>query len=77
MLKATVTSAVVATDNVAVNVNEVPAFSAMVVALVASVTVGADSFSAIVTLTCCVPFSVTPDFPETLPISIVAVSSPS
>ena len=49
----------------------------MVVALVASVTVGADSFSAIVTLTCCVPFSVTPDFPETLPISMVAVSSPS
>ena len=56
MLKATVTSAVVATDNVAVSVNDVPAFSAMDVALVASVTVGADSFSVIVTLTCCVPF---------------------
>ena len=71
------TSAVVATDNVAVSVNEEPAFSAIVLSLVASVTVGADSFSAIVTLTCCVPFSVTPDFPETLPISMVAVSSPS
>ena len=66
-----------ATDRVAVNVNEEPAFSAMDVALVASVTVGADSFSAIVTLTCCVLFSVSPHFPETLLISIVAVSSPS
>ena len=48
MLKATVTSAVVATDNVAVKVNDVPAFSAMDVALVARVTVGADSLSVIV-----------------------------
>ena len=77
MLKATVTSAVVATDRVAVKDNDEPAFSAIDVSLVASVTVGADSFSEIVTLTCCVLFSVTPDFPETLLISIVAVSSPS
>ena len=52
MLKATVTSAVVATDNVAVKVKDVPAFSAIDVALVARVTVGSDSFSEIVTLTC-------------------------
>ena len=75
--KATVIAASVAPDKVAVSVNDVPAFSAIDVALVANVTVGADSFSEIVTLTCCVLFSVTPDFPETLLISIVAVSSPS
>ena len=61
----------------AVKVNDEPAFSAIDVSLVASVTIGADSFSEIVTLTCCVLFSVTPDLPETLLISIVAVSSPS
>ena len=77
VLNATVTSAVVATDKVAVNVRDEPAFSAIDVALVARVTVGADSFSEIVILCCCVPFSVTPDLPETPLISIVAVSSSS
>ena len=43
--RATVTSAVVATDRVAVSVKDVPAFSAILVALVARVTVGADSLS--------------------------------
>ena len=44
----TVTSAVVATDKVAVNVSEEPAFSAILVADVARVTVGALSLSVIV-----------------------------
>ena len=76
MLKATVTSAVVATDNVAVKVNDVPAFSAMDVALVARVTVGADSLSVIVIVFDCEPFSVALP-PETLLIARVAVSFPS
>ena len=66
----------VATDNVAVSVNEVPAFSAMDVALVASVTVGADSLSVIVIVFDCDPLSAAPP-PETLLIARVAVSFPS
>ena len=46
--RVTVTSAVVATDNVAVNVNDVPAFSLIDVADVVNVTVGALSSSVIV-----------------------------
>ena len=44
----TITLAVVALDNVAVNVRDPPEFSAVVVALVDSVTVGALSLSVIV-----------------------------
>ena len=73
MLKATVTSAVVAVDNVAVSVNDDPAFSAIDVALVVSVTVGADSSSVIVIVTDCVPSSVA-DPPLTPSIEIIAVS---
>ena len=64
----TVTSAVVAVDKVAVNVKEEPAFSAIDVALVASVTVGALSFSEIVIVTVCVPLSVAlpPETPLTM-----------
>ena len=47
----TVTSAVVATDNVAVSVKDDPAFSAIEVAEVANVTVGALSFSVMVMVT--------------------------
>ena len=72
----TVTLAVVALDNVAVNVREPPEFSAVVDALVDNVTVGAESFSVIVIVSCWVPFSVAPP-PETLDISIIAVSFPS
>ena len=72
----TVTLAVVALDNVAVNVREPPEFSEVVVALVDKVTVGADSFSVIVIVSCWVPFSVAPP-PDTLDISSIAVSSPS
>ena len=58
----------------AVKVNDDPAFSAIDVALVVSVTVGADSFSVIVTVTACgVPFSAA-DPPLTLSIEIIAVS---
>ena len=53
----TVTSAVVATDNVAVKVNEDPAFSAIEVADVARVTVGALSFSVMVMVRDCVATS--------------------
>ena len=66
----------VAPLKVAVNVNDDPAFSAIDVALVVKVTVGADSFSVIVMVTDCVPFSLAPP-PETLPIEIIAVSFPS
>ena len=72
----TVTSAVVAVDKVAVMVKDDPAFSAMDVALVERVTVGADSSSEIVIVTDCDPLSVALP-PETLLIAIVAVSSPS
>ena len=54
-------------------VNDDPAFSAIDVALVVSVTVGADSFSVIVIVTDCVPSSVA-DPPLTLSIEIIAVS---
>ena len=74
--RATVTSAVVATDRVAVSVKDVPAFSAMDVALVASVTVGADSLSVIVIVFDCHPLSVALP-PEILLIARVAVSFPS
>ena len=51
VLKATVTASSVAPDSVAVTVIEVPAFSAIDVALTLRVTVGALSFSDIVTVT--------------------------
>ena len=46
----------------------------MLVALAASVTVGADSFSLIVMVTACVPFSVA-EPPLTVSMATVAVSS--
>ena len=49
--KATVISESVVPLNVAVNVKEEPAFSAIEVALTANVTVGADSLSVIVIVT--------------------------
>ena len=72
----TVTSAVVATDKVAVKVKEVPAFSAIEVADVARVTVGELSFSVIVIVTDCVPSSVA-EPPETVDIATTPVSFPS
>ena len=54
----TVTSAVVAVDKVAVIVKDDPAFSAIEVALVVKVTVGALSLSVIVIVTDCDPLSV-------------------
>ena len=65
-----------ATDKVAVKVNEDPAFSAILVADVARVTVGALSFSVIVIVTDCVPSSVA-DPPETVDIATIPVSLPS
>ena len=58
---------------VAVKVSDEPAFSAILVALTASVTVGADSFSVIVIVTACVPFSAA-SAPDTPSIEIIAVS---
>ena len=72
----TVTVSSVAPLKVAVSVKDVPAFSAIDVALDESVTVGADSSSEIVIVTDCDPLSVALP-PETLLIAIVAVSSPS
>ena len=72
----TVTASSAAPDNVAVKVNEDPAFSAIDVALTVRVTVGADSFSEIVIVTDCEPLSDALP-PDTLLIAIVAVSSPS
>ena len=66
----------VATDKVAVSVNEEPAFSAIELAEVANVTVGAFSFSVIVIVTDCVPSSVA-DPPETIEIATIPVSLPS
>jgi hypothetical protein len=66
----------VATDKVAVNVKEEPAFSAIVDADVARVTVGALSSSVTVIVTDCVPLSVA-SAPLTLSIDIIAVSLPS
>ena len=71
----TVTSSSLTLDNVAVKVNDVPAFSAMDVALTDKVTVGALSFSVIVIVTACVPLSLAS--PVTLLMAIVAVSFPS
>ena len=72
----TVTASFAAPDNVAVIVNEEPAFSAMDDALTLKFTVGADSFSEIVIVTVCVPLSLAPP-PDTPVIAIVAVSSSS
>ena len=74
--KATVISESVVPLNVAVNVNDDPAFSAIDVALTANVTVGADSLSVIVIVTDCEPLS-TASAPETDEIEITAVSLPS
>ena len=60
----------------AVKVNEDPAFSAIEVAEVDSVTVGALSFSEIVMVTDCEPLSVA-DPPETVDIATTPVSFPS
>ena len=72
----TVTSAVVATDNVAVKVNEDPAFSAIELAEEVKVTVGALSFSVIVIVTDCVPSSAA-SAPDTPSIATIPVSLPS
>ena len=76
VLIATVTLSCVAPDNVAVTVIDDPAFSAIEVALVVSVTVGALSLSVIVMVTACVPLSLAPP-PETPDTEIPAVSFPS
>ena len=72
----TVTSAVVATDKVAVNVKEDPAFSAIELADDVKVIVGELSFSVIVMVTDCVPSSVA-EPPETEDIATIPVSFPS
>ena len=74
--RATVTSSSVVLERVAVIVRELPAFSAIEVALTVSVTLPALSLSVIVIVTDCDPLSVALP-PETLLIAIVAVSSPS
>ena len=76
MLIPTVTSAVVATDNVAVSVKDEPAFSAIELAELDNVTVGALSFSVIVIVTDWVPLSAA-SAPETDEIETTAVSFPS
>ena len=76
MLIATVTFSSVAPDKVAVTVIDDPAFSAIELAVTLKVTVGALSFSVIVTVTDCEPLSVASP-PETESIAIVAVSFPS
>ena len=63
-------------ERVAVIVREVPAFSAIEVALTVKVTLPALSLSVIVIVTDCDPLSVALP-PETLLIAIVAVSFPS
>ena len=65
-----------ATDKVAVKVNEEPAFSAIELAEEVKVTVGALSFSVIVIVTDCVPSSVA-EPPDTEDIATTPVSSPS
>ena len=72
----TVTVSSTAPDKVAVRVNEEPAFSFIELAEDVNVTVGALSFSVIVTVTDCEPLSVALP-PETPEIDIPAVSSPS
>ena len=77
MLIATVTSAVVATDKVAVSVKDEPAFSPILDAEDDRVTVGALSFSTIVIVTSCgVPLSFA-EPPDTEEIATIAVSLPS
>ena len=66
----------VATDNVAVSVKDDPAFSAIELAEVANVTVGALSFSVIVIVTDWVPSSVA-EPPDTLSMATIPVSFPS
>ena len=61
---------------VAVKVKDVPAFSAILVADVARVTVGELSFSVIVIVTDCVPSSAA-SAPETPSIATIPVSFPS
>ena len=61
---------------VAVSVNDVPAFSAILEADVARVIVGELSFSVMVMVTDCVPSSVA-DPPETVDIATIPVSLPS
>ena len=60
----------------AVKVNDDPAFSTIELAEVANVIVGELSFSVIVIVTDCVPFSVA-EPPETEDIATIPVSSPS
>ena len=72
--RATVTSAVVATDNVAVNVIVPAASSSIDEALLDKVTVGADSFSVIEIVICCAPLSVA-EPPDTALISKITVSA--
>ena len=72
----TVTSVVAALDKVAVNVATPAAFSAIDVVPV-KVTVGIVSLSVIVTVACCVPFSVTPLALLTEVMSAITVSEPS
>ena len=73
---ATVTSSSLVLERVAVIVRELPAVSAIDVALTVKVTLPALSLSVIVIVTDCDPLSVALP-PETLLIAIVAVSSPS
>ena len=72
----TVISSSATWEIVAVNVNDDPAFSAIELAEDVRVTVGALSFSVMVTVTDCEPLSLAPP-PDTLEIDIPAVSSPS
>ena len=74
--RATVTSSSLVLERVAVIVREVPAFSAIEVALTVKVTLPALSLSVIVIVTDCDPLSVALP-PDTLLIAIVAVSFPS
>ena len=73
MLNATVTASSTLIESVAVNVTVDPEFSAIDAALLANVTVGADSFSVIVIVTDCDPLSLALP-PETPSIEITAVS---
>ena len=77
MLIPTVTLAVVATDKVAVKVNDDPAFSSIELAEDVRVTVGALSFSFIVIVTFCGVLLSLADPPETVSIATIPVSLPS
>ena len=66
----------VATDRVAVSVNDDPAFSAILEADDVRATVGALSFSVIVIVTDCVPSSAA-SAPDTPDIATIPVSFPS